>query len=90
MNGMLIEGSDGWVRQGNQFAHWIFFLGKGDCGLRIHDGEDIAAVDSAQEQAIAFDTHHAVLLVEDQLLAHGDWMRHVITAMLPYSAPWID
>jgi hypothetical protein len=90
MNGMLIERRGGWVREGNQFAHWILFLSKWRCGLRIHYGKHIAAVDSAQEEAVAFDAYHAVLLVEDQLFAHGDWMRHVISAMLPYSAPWIE
>lgn len=60
----------GWIGKRDELAHGIFLLGQGNFGLGIHNGEDVAAADAAQQQAVAMDLHNSILLVEDELLAH--------------------
>jgi len=66
----LVGRRAGWIGEGNQLPYRILFLRERNFGLGIHYGEHIAAVHASQEQAVAFHTHHAIFLVEDELPAH--------------------
>jgi hypothetical protein len=55
----------GWVAQSDQLSNWILFPGEGQGGLWVDDGENFAALNSADDETITFDSDNSILLVED-------------------------
>jgi hypothetical protein len=70
----LVERRSGRVRQSDELAYGIFFLGEWGGRLRINDGEHIAAAHSAQQQTVGLDTDDSIFFVEDEFFSHVSWM----------------
>jgi hypothetical protein len=66
----LVERRGGRVREGDELAYGIFFLGEWSRRFRVNDGEHVAGAHSAQQQTVCLDADDSILLVEDEFLSH--------------------
>jgi hypothetical protein len=53
------------IGEGNQLADRIVFAGNGNLGLRIHNGEHIAAMNSLHPESIILNAQDSIFLVKN-------------------------